>query len=145
MSHSPPETIDYDAAYASYLERFRHRFGDRAVGAFVKFGKHMVQKLGPQEFRQRLDTYLKLLRACRKMLESGSTISDVLVLEFQEASAWIAVEAPNLYALFRGELGDSSITPLAGPGSPISDGSGAELPDPPLGVPGSRSGQNTGG
>lgn len=103
---SEEHEIDYVAAYEGYLERFGSTFGERAHGAFVKFGKHMVQRLGPGEFPRRLDHYVKLHRAVKHMLDDGSTISDALVLDFVEASAWIAVEAPNMYAMFRGELGD---------------------------------------
>ena len=100
------DEIDYEAGYVGYLERFAERFGERPSGAFVKFGKHMVQKLAPGEFRHRLDHYVSLHQACKHMLETGSTISDALVLDFVEASAWVAIEAPNMYAMFRGELGD---------------------------------------
>lgn len=105
---SAPDEIDYKAAYASYVQRFAERFGERPVGAFVKFGRHMVQKLSESEFAPRLDAYVKLHRACKKMIDSGATISDALVLDFVEASAWIAVEAPNIHGMFRGELGDPS-------------------------------------
>lgn len=100
------DEIDYEAAYAGYLHRFAEKFGERPAGSFVKFGRAMVQRLGPEEFPQRLEHYVRLHRACKNMLESGSTISDALVLDFVEASAWIAIEAPNMYAMFRGELGD---------------------------------------
>lgn len=100
------DDIDYVAAYDSYVARFESLFGDRAPGSFVKLGKHMVQRLAFRDFPKRLDHYVKLHRAVTEMLDSGSTISDVLVLEFVEASAWVAIEAPNMYAMFRGELGD---------------------------------------
>lgn len=106
MSDLELHEIDYEAAYAGYVERFEKRFGERPDGAFVKFGKHMVQKLGRGEFPQRLDSYVQLHHAVKHMLDAGSTISDALVLDFVEASAWIAIEAPDMYAMFRGELGD---------------------------------------
>jgi hypothetical protein len=98
--------IDYEAGFRMYLDRFTERFGDRPEGAFVKFGRHMVRKLGPAEFQPKLAHYVKMHRACKKMLESGSTISDALVLDFDEAAAWVAVQAPNIHAMFRGEMGD---------------------------------------
>jgi len=101
--------IDYDAAFVMYTQRFHERFGDRAEGAFVKFGKHMIKHLARPEFERRLDTYVRLHKACKKMLESGSTISDALVLDFDESAAWIAVEAPNVHAMFRGEMGDPRV------------------------------------
>jgi hypothetical protein len=101
--------IDYESAYAMYVERFGTRFGDRPDGAFVKFGKHMVKKLPRMEFEQRLTSYVRLHKACKKMLESGSTISDALVLDFDEAAAWVAVEAPNIHSMFRGEMGDPRV------------------------------------
>lgn len=104
-----PKEIDYEAAYSGYLDRFEKRFGERPTGTFVKFNKHMVQRLGPDEFAPRLHSYVKLHKACKKMLETGATISDALVLDFVEASAWIAVEAPNMYAMFNGELGDPKL------------------------------------
>ena len=101
--------IDYESAFTMYHERFALRFGERPDGAFVKFGKHMVKKLSRIEFEQRLGSYVRLHKACKKMLESGSTISDALVLDFDEAAAWVAVEAPNVHAMFRGEMGDPRI------------------------------------
>jgi hypothetical protein len=106
---SQPREIDYETAYQTYLGRFAARFGERTDGTFVKFGKHMVQKLAPHEYQARLDEYVKLHHAVKRMLESGSTISDALVLDFVEASAWIALDAPDMYAMFRGELGDPDL------------------------------------
>ena len=97
---------DYDAAYKLYLDRFRARFGEKPEGSFVRMGKHMVQKLSAADLRARLDHYVVMHAACKRMLESGSTISDATVLEFDEAAAWIAIQAPNLLEMFSGELGD---------------------------------------
>jgi hypothetical protein len=97
---------DLDAAYDAYLARFHECFGDKPEGAFVKFGKHMVQKLTRSEFPARLDDYLQMHTACKKMLVSGQTISDDLMLEYDEAAAWLAIQAPNLLEMFRGEVGD---------------------------------------
>lgn len=98
--------VDYERAFSCYVERFEHGFGKKPAGAFVKFGKHMVQRLAEPDFRARLDRYLALHQACKRMIETGSTISDALVLDFVESAAWVAVEAPNMYTMFRGELGD---------------------------------------
>lgn len=98
--------IDFEAGYRMYLDRFTAKFGERPEGAFVKFGRHMVRKLTREEFPSKLAHYVKLHRACKKMLDSGSTISDALVLDFDEAAAWVAVQAPNVMAMFRGEIGD---------------------------------------
>ncbi len=98
--------IDFDAGYRMYLERFAAKFGERPDGAFVKFGKHMVQKLPVADFPARLERYVKMHKACKQMLDSGATISDALVLDFDEAAAWVAVQAPDLLAMFRGEMGD---------------------------------------
>ena len=97
---------DYDAGYRLYLDRFSLRFGEKPDGAFVRMGKHMVQRLPRADFVTRLDRYVVMHAACKRMLEAGSTISDAVVVEFDEAAAWIAIEAPNLLAMFRGELGD---------------------------------------
>ena len=107
----PPseQDIDYSTAYTKYVERFDRRFGERSVGAFVKFGRAMVQKLAPADFKKRLDEYVRLHRACKRMIETGSTISDALVLDFQDAAAWVVVEAPNIHAMFRGEMADPRI------------------------------------
>lgn len=102
-------SIDLKRAYGAYEARFAAQFGEKAVGAFVKFGSHMVKKLATDEFAQRLDDYLSLHGAVREILESGSTISDVVMLEYDEAAAWIAIQAPNLLDLFKGELGDPGI------------------------------------
>lgn len=128
---SEEHDIDYEAAYDGYLSRFAERFGERGPGAFVKFGKHMVQKLERREFVARLDHYVKLHRAVKHMLDAGSTISDALVLDFVEASAWIAVEAPNMYAMFRGELGDPRLAApeKTTPGTVTSE---SEVTDPDI-------------
>lgn len=105
-STSSPIDIDYERAFSMYVERFGEKFGERDPGAFVKFGKHMVTRLAEGEFKPRLDDYVRLHKACKKMIETGATISDALVLDFVEAAAWVAVEAPNIHAMFRGEMGD---------------------------------------
>lgn len=102
-------SIDVKRAYDAYEARFSTQFGDKAVGAFVKFGSHMVQKLATDDFMKRLEGYLSMHGAVREILESGSTISDVVMLEYDEAAAWIAIQAPNLLDLFKGELGDPGV------------------------------------
>ena len=97
---------DTDAAFESYLVRFRTMFGERTEGTFVKFGHTMVQKLGRQSFEERLDGFLRVRARCKRMLESGSTISDAITLDFEEAAAWLAIEPPNLLDLFHGEMGE---------------------------------------
>jgi hypothetical protein len=100
-----------EQAYKHYLDRFASAFGEKPIGSFVKFGKHLVQKLSRTDFEDRFSRYLRLQEVCKRMLTEGTTISDAIVLDFEEACAWIALEAPNLYQMFRGELGD-----------PMSDG-----------------------
>ena len=39
--------VDLDVAYQAYLQRFDERFGEKAVGAFVKFDSTMVHSIGP--------------------------------------------------------------------------------------------------
>jgi hypothetical protein len=99
--------IDYATAFEKYNQRFAKTFGDRPAGSYAKFGRHMVQRLERTEFEERLDTYVQLHSACKRMLDGGTTISDALVHEFEEAAAWVAVQAPDLYSMFRGEIGDS--------------------------------------
>ena len=98
--------IDYAAAFVKYNERYEKSLGDKPVGTYAKFGKFMVKRLDRHEFDERLDTYVQLHAACKRMLDGGSTISDALVHDFDEAAAWVAVEAPDVYAMFRGEIGD---------------------------------------
>jgi hypothetical protein len=98
--------IDYAAAFDKYNARFEAAVGDKPVGSYAKFHKHMIKRLDRDEFRERLDTYVQLHAACKRMLDGGSTISDALVHDFEEAAAWVAVEAPDIYAMFRGEIGD---------------------------------------
>lgn len=98
--------IDYSTAYEKYNERFAKALGDKPPGAYAKFGRHMIKRLEQPEFERRLDTYVQLHAACKRMLDGGSTISDALVHEFEEAAAWVAVEPPDLYSMFRGEIGD---------------------------------------
>ncbi len=98
--------IDYPTAFEKYNDRFTAALGDKAPGSYAKFGRHMIKRLERPEFDERLDTYVQLHAACKRMLDGGSTISDALVHEFEEAAAWVAVQAPDLYAMFRGEIGD---------------------------------------
>jgi hypothetical protein len=101
--------LDTEAAYEAYLARFEDEFGDKPDGTFVKFGKHMVQKLTEREFPERLEYYLRMHRTAKEMLAAGSTINDAVVLEFDEASAWIAIKAPNMLKMFSGEIGDPDV------------------------------------
>jgi len=100
--------IDYVTAFEKYNDRYETDLGERPVGAYAKFGKFMVQRLARPEFDQRLDSYVQLHAACKRMLDGGSTISDALVHDFDEAAAWVAVTAPDVYAMFRGEIGEAS-------------------------------------
>ena len=101
--------VDLDVAYNAYLARFRERFGDKSDGTFVKFENTMVQKVTRTQFGQRLQDYLQIHTACKRVLDNGATISDDLMLEFQERAAWVAIEAPNLLDMFRGEVGDPDV------------------------------------
>ncbi len=107
---TPARDYDVTAAYDLYLERFADRFGEKPVGAFVKLEKHLVTKLAQAEFAARLTDYLRLHEACKQMLSSGSTISDAIVMDFAEAAARVCVKAPDIMAMFRGELGDPDET-----------------------------------
>ncbi|MBX3272962.1 MAG: hypothetical protein KF729_22055 [Sandaracinaceae bacterium] len=98
--------IDYEAAFEKYNDRYEQALGPKPVGTYAKFGKFMVKRLDREEFDERLDTYVQLHAACKRMLDGGSTISDALVHDFDEAAAWVAVQAPDVYAMFRGEMGD---------------------------------------
>ncbi|MEO0325814.1 MAG: hypothetical protein AAF447_22875 [Myxococcota bacterium] len=98
--------LDVDAAFTSYLRRFSRHYGAKLPGTFVRFGRHMVQKLDREGFEDRMTAYLGWHRECGRVLESGATISDAAVLEFEESAAWLALEVPNLLELFDGELGD---------------------------------------
>lgn len=101
--------VDLDTAYEAYLERFRDRFGAKPVGAFAKFEKHMVQKLSREQFAPRLEHYLDLHATCKQMLKTGATINDAVVLEFDEAAAWLAIQAPDMLKMFSGEIGDPNV------------------------------------
>jgi len=104
-------SIDVERAWQSYETRFHNRFGDdKAPGDYVKFGKHMVQRLDRQVFEARLEDYVRWHQECKTALESGTTISDALILEFEEAAAWIALEPPKVLDMFKGELGDPFAT-----------------------------------
>ena len=98
-------SIDEDSAYASYVARFEARFGSKKPGEFVKFGNTMIQRLSRDNFPHRLEQYLYWHKECKRLLGSGSTISDALVLEFEDASAWLAIDPPSILELFSGEMG----------------------------------------
>ncbi|MGF1466333.1 MAG: hypothetical protein ACFCGT_09375 [Sandaracinaceae bacterium] len=115
--------IDYEAAFARYEARCAEALGDAKVGAYAKLGRTLVQRLSEDEFPARLDRYVELHEACREMIESGATISDALVHDFEEAAAWVAVEAPDIYAMFRGEIG--TVEEAAPPSRPSAPGRGA--------------------
>ena len=99
--------VDVDIAWKSYLARFAKHFGERHPGAFVKFGNHMVQKLQRDDFEDRLRQYIRFHRECQRVLASGGTINDVIVLEFDEAAAWLCLEAPDLLEIFQEDLGEA--------------------------------------
>lgn len=101
--------VDSQAAFEAYVARFDGQFGDQPGGTFVKFGRHMVQRLEANQFPERLDYYLRMHRTAKEMLSSGSTINDAVVLEFDEAAAWIAITAPNMLKMFSGEMGDPDV------------------------------------
>ncbi len=101
-------TESREQLFRHYLQRFTERFGDKPNGTFVKHGKVMIQRLSAVEFDQRYEDYVRLQEACRRMLTSGATISDAIVLDFQEATAWLALEPPDVLSMFRGEVGDAS-------------------------------------
>lgn len=101
--------FDLDTAHGAYIQRFEQAFGDKPAGAFVKFGRHMVRKLTREEFAPRIERYLLLHQTAGRMLQTGATINDALVLEFDEAAAWIAIEAPDMLSLFSGEIGDPEV------------------------------------
>ncbi|MCC6875342.1 MAG: hypothetical protein IT378_13635 [Sandaracinaceae bacterium] len=100
--------IDYDIAFEKYNARFEQTHGDKPIGAYTKFGKHMVQRLSREDFEGKLDIYVRLHGACKRMLDGGTTISDALVHEFDEAAAWVCVQAPDVYSMFRGEMGTTN-------------------------------------
>jgi len=104
-------SIDVERAWQSYETRFQNRFGDeKSPGDYVKFGKHMIQRLDRQTFEARLEDYVRWHQECKTSLESGTTISDALILEFEEAAAWIALQPPNVLDMFKGEMGDPLAT-----------------------------------
>jgi hypothetical protein len=98
--------IDYVTAFEKYNTRFDRAFGPKMPGSYAKFGRTMIKRLLREEFDARLNTYVSLHAACKRMLDGGSTISDALVHEFEEAAAWVAVQAPDVYSMFKGEMGD---------------------------------------
>lgn len=98
--------IDRESAFRSYIARFEERFGELAEGSFVKFGNQMVQRLSRADFEERMENYLRWHKYTQDALTSGGTISDVLIMEFEEASRWLAIEPPRILELFSGELGD---------------------------------------
>lgn len=101
MSTKPALEIAYD----EYLTRFHAQFGDKPVGAFVKFHRFMIQKVDATEFAKRARHYQEMESAAKRMLTGGSTISDAIVREYEEAAAWLVFQAPNIYGMFRGEIG----------------------------------------
>ena len=61
-----------------------------------------------------IDQYLYWHKECKRLLGSGSTISDALVLEFEDASAWLAIDPPSILELFSGEIGaEQAVTSTA--------------------------------
>ena len=97
---------DYEAGYRLYLERFHARFGELPEGSPATLEGVAIQKLSRAQFKERLDQYVVAHGACRKMISGGSTISEPVAVAFQLAAAWIAIEPPDVLAMFRGELGD---------------------------------------
>ena len=112
-----PNETQTEAAFRRYLARFADRYGDKGPGAYVKFGKHMVQRLDREHFVKRLDQFIEMHEACGDMIGGRSTISDAIVLEFDEAAAWICLETPDMIHLFDGELPSLQEMIDRGPGS----------------------------
>ena len=93
--------------FTCYRKRFEAEFGDRPVGAFVKFSSHMIQRLSEEDFSTRLDDYFKWHEEATNMVTKGRTISDGLLLEFAEASSWLVLVPPSMMDLFDGLLPDA--------------------------------------
>ena len=92
------------------MNQARRRLGGAVVDVVVRveLGEiHQTQLAAALEaFEQRLEDYVSWHQECKSALASGSTISDALILEFEEAAAWIALDPPNVLEMFAGELGD---------------------------------------
>lgn len=101
--------MDIGEAFDAYETRFRQMFGEKPAGSYVKFGSHLVSRLSIDEFRERMDAYFSVHRDIRRVLKSGSTISDALTLEFRERAAWLVIQAPDPLEMFSGEVGDPEV------------------------------------
>ncbi len=86
--------------FVGYERRFIARFEDKAAGTYVKFGRHLVQRLDRLAFGQRLAAYQVLCKEIDAMMASGSTLSERVMLDLEEAASWLLLPSPNLFDLF---------------------------------------------
>lgn len=98
--------VNVDTAFNFYLERFRRTFGSIDSRTTVKFHEQPIRLLAREEFEACLARYLDVHAACKSMIDSGATMNDAVITELREVAAWIALDPPDMLAMFRGELGD---------------------------------------
>lgn len=98
--------VNVDTAFNFYLERFRRTFGAVDARTTVKFHEQSIRLLSREEFEACLSRYLDVHAACKSMIDEGSTMNDAVITELREVAAWIALDPPDMLAMFRGELGD---------------------------------------
>lgn len=89
-----------DIEWRGYEQRASSRFAEAATGSFLKFGKHMVQRLDRIAFEARLAEYQDQCKRCDRMLASGATLSEAVMLDVEEAASWLLLPSPNLFDLF---------------------------------------------
>ncbi len=98
FSEAPEGESEHE--FIGYERRFVARFDNKAAGTYVKFGRHLVQRLDRLAFGERLAAYQVLCKEIDTMMASGSTLSERVMLDLEEAASWLLLPSPNLFDLF---------------------------------------------
>ncbi len=82
------------ARYQQYLDRVRAALGDVPLGAFAKFGGHLIRKLTAEEFQAADREYAELSRQYHDSIDRGDTVNDVVLRLIREKAAVLLLASP---------------------------------------------------
>lgn len=96
MTASPAPLDDLPARYTEYLARVTAALGEVKLGAFAKYGGHLIKQLTFDEFARAHVEYAELLAGYRASLERGDTINDPVIKQIREQAASLILPTPRL-------------------------------------------------
>jgi hypothetical protein len=85
---------DLPGCYASYLDRFATKLGDRAAGEFTKWGGRLIKKLTFEEFTPAYLEYTELLGRYTESLDRGDTVNDLVLRMVRDQAAGLVLDPP---------------------------------------------------